>query len=56
MWYDICIIIQYKYNTDQEDYMSNYELDHKLEHIYTLAAYAQVEKKPVSSRNCDRIL
>ena len=36
--------------------MRNYEIDHKLEHIYTLAAYAEVEKKPVSSRNCERIL
>ena len=36
--------------------MNNYELDHKLEHIYSLAAYAEVEKKPVSSKNCGRIL
>ena len=36
--------------------MNNYELDHKLEHIYSLAAYAAVEKKPVSTKNCRRIL
>ncbi len=36
--------------------MSNYELDHKLEHVYTLAAYAEVEKQPVNSRNYKRIL
>ena len=28
--------------------MRNYELDHKLEHLYALQAYAQIEKKPVS--------
>ena len=36
--------------------MSNYELDHKLEHVYSLAAYAEVEKKPVNSKNYKRIL
>lgn len=36
--------------------MPNYELDHKLEHLYALRAYAQVEKKPVSVRSCARIL
>ena len=36
--------------------MRNYELDHKLEHVYTLKAYAEVERKPVNSKNCDRIL
>ena len=36
--------------------MSNYELEHKLEHVYALAAYAEVEKKPVNSKNCQRIL
>ena len=36
--------------------MRNYERDHKLEHVYSLMAYAQAEKKPVSARNCDRIL
>ena len=36
--------------------MRNYELDHKLEHLYALQAYAQIEKKPVSVHNCDRIL
>ena len=36
--------------------MRNYKLDHKLENLYALRAYAQVEKKPVSLKNCDRIL
>ena len=36
--------------------MRNYELDHKLEHVYSLAAYAEVEKKPVNSKNYKRIL
>ena len=36
--------------------MRNYERDHKLEHVYSLKAYAQIEKKPVSVKNCDRIL
>ena len=36
--------------------MRNYELDHKLEHVYALKAYAQVERKTVNVNNCDRIL
>ena len=36
--------------------MRNYKLDKKLEHVYSLQAYMQVERKPVSSKNCDRIL
>ena len=36
--------------------MRNYERDHKLEHVYSLQAYARIERKPVSVHNCDRIL
>ena len=36
--------------------MHNYELDHKLEHVLTLRAYADVERKPVNSKNYQRIL
>ena len=36
--------------------MRNYELDHKMEHVLTLAAYAEVEKKPINSKNYKRIL
>lgn len=36
--------------------MRNYERDKKLEHVYSLSAYARIEKKPVNSKNCDRIL
>lgn len=36
--------------------MSNYALDHKMEHALTLAAYAQVEKQPVNLKNYKRIL
>ena len=36
--------------------MRNYELEHKLEHVYALKDYAEVERKPVNSKNCDRIL
>ena len=36
--------------------MNNYELDHKLEHVYSLAAYAAIEKEPVNSKNYKRIL
>ena len=36
--------------------MRNYDLDRRLEQLYALKAYAQVERKPVSTKNCDRIL
>lgn len=36
--------------------MRNYDLDRRLEQLYALKAYAQVERKPVNTKNCDRIL
>ena len=34
--------------------MNEFELDHKLEHAYTLKAYMEFIKEPVNSKNCKK--
>ena len=36
--------------------MRNYERDEKMEHINTLKNYMTLVRKPVSKKNCDRML
>lgn len=34
----------------------DYQLDRKIEHVYTLQAYLELVKKPVNKKNCEKLL